>query len=91
MRYLAHKRMNKIASLKQICAYRPKPLSPETHSILSKQLKEFKLNPDYTYLKATYQFTNEQYSKIVDKMTIIGQIADNMDHHPEWTLKGQSL
>jgi pterin-4a-carbinolamine dehydratase len=24
-------------------------------------------------------------------MTTIGQIADNMDHHPEWTLKGSSL
>lgn len=74
--------MNRISSLKQICAYKPKPLSPDTHNILSKKLQQFKLNSDYTYLKATYQFNSDQYSKIVDKMSIIGQIADNMDHHP---------
>ncbi len=28
---------------------------------------------------------------MVDTMTTIGQIADNMDHHPEWTLNGSSL
>lgn len=83
--------MNKISSLKQICQYRPKPLSPDTHSLLSKKLQQFKLSSDYTYLKATYQFNSDQYSKVVDKMNVIGQIADNMDHHPEWTLKGQSL
>lgn len=83
--------MNRISSLKQICAYRPKPLSTDTHSFLSKKLQQFKLNSDYSYLKATYQFKSDQYSSVVDKMAIIGQIADNMDHHPEWTLKGQSL
>ena len=24
-------------------------------------------------------------------MTIMGQIADSIDHHPEWTLKSNSL
>lgn len=83
--------MNKISSLKQICNYRPKPLSADTHSLLSKKLHQFKLSQDYTYLKATYQFNNDQYGQVVDKMTVIGQIADSMDHHPEWTLKGESL
>ncbi len=74
--------MNKITSLKQICSYRPKALSPETHKTLTKHLQNFKLNPDYTYLKATYKFKKDEFNSVVDKMTIIGRVADNMDHHP---------
>lgn len=83
--------MNKLTSLKQISGYRPKALSANAHQTLIKQLNQFKLSSDYTYLKATYQFPSSQYNAVVDKMTIIGQIADNMDHHPEWTLKAESL
>jgi 4a-hydroxytetrahydrobiopterin dehydratase len=83
--------MNKLASLKQISSYRPKALSPEAHTKLTKNLSQFKLSPDFTYLKATFTFPNSDYNKIVDRMTVIGQIADNMDHHPEWTLKESSL
>lgn len=75
-------KMNRISSLKQICQYRPKTLSPDTHSLLVQKLHQFKLSPDYTYLKATYMFDRSQYSKVVDTMAVIGQIADDMDHHP---------
>lgn len=46
--------MNKIASLKQIGSYRPKALSAEAHNVLVKQLNQFKLSPDHSYLKVTY-------------------------------------
>lgn len=74
--------MNKLTSLKQISSYRPKALSLDTHNILNKQLNQFQINSDQSYLKAVYKFDKENYNKVVDKMTIIGQIADNMDHHP---------
>lgn len=80
--------MNKLTSLKQISAYRPKPLSPNAHTTLSSHLHQFKLTPNHTYLKATFTFPSSHYTQVVDTMTTIGQIADNMDHHPEWTLKG---
>jgi pterin-4a-carbinolamine dehydratase len=80
--------MNKLTSLKQISSYRPKALSADAHKLLVKQLQQFKLSPDNTYLKVTFNFPSNQYNSVIDKMTIIGQIADNMDHHPEWTLKG---
>ncbi len=46
--------MNKITSLKQIGSYRPKALSAEAHNVLVKQLNQFKLSPDHSYLKVTY-------------------------------------
>lgn len=81
--------MKNIKSLACIKNFRPKPLTPETHAAMGKNLKQFTLQD--THLIYKHPFPPENYLHILSKMNRIGLIADNMDHHPEWTLQGSSL
>lgn len=83
--------MNKLKSLKQIKAYKAKELTMATHVVLSGTLKHFLLNPTITALTYTYSFSNHSLTFLHEKMTRIGTIADEMDHHPEWTLREGEL
>ncbi len=44
-----------------------------------------------THLIYHFKFSPNSYLGTLEKMNRIGLIADEMDHHPEWTLHGDSL
>lgn len=81
--------MKAIKSLACIKSFRPKPLTDDSHKALSSSLRHFSLNN--THLVFKYQFEPAQYLDVLEKMNRIGILADRMDHHPEWTLQGNSL
>lgn len=81
--------MKNLKSLQCIKNYRPKPLTDASHQALGKNLKNFKLKD--THLVYKYSFPTDNYLKILSKMNRIGLLADEMDHHPEWTLQSDSL
>lgn len=81
--------MKHIANLAAIKAYRPKPLTQESHQALSKVLNKFVLKN--THLIYQHEFPANSYLNTLEKMNRIGLIADEMDHHPEWTLTGDKL
>jgi pterin-4a-carbinolamine dehydratase len=56
---------------------------------MQKILKNFTLNN--THLIYHYKFAANNYLQTLERMHRIGLIADEMDHHPEWTLNGNSL
>ena len=83
--------MNKLSSLAQIRNYAPKPLSPQTHQALLKGLSKFKASQDYSHMAYTHAFEADSLPFILEKMSKIGCIADEMGHHPEWTLRDRQL
>jgi hypothetical protein len=74
--------MNKLASLAQIKAYKPKELSTATHVALAGTLKHFLPNTTHTALAYTYPFATHSLPFLHEKMTRIGTVADEIDHHP---------
>jgi pterin-4a-carbinolamine dehydratase len=83
--------MNKLATLAQIKTYKPKELSSATHAALRGTLKHFLPDPTITALTYTYSFPAHSLPFLHEKMTRIGTIADEIDHHPEWTLREGEL
>lgn len=81
--------MKHLKTLECIKTFRPKPLTSETHTAMSKNLKLFSLKNAHLIYK--HHFPASEYLNILNKMNRIGSLADNMDHHPEWTLHGESL
>lgn len=81
--------MKSIKTLACIKSFRPKPLTEESHTALTKALRHFTLNN--THLVYKHQFDGQRYLEILEKMNRIGLLADRMDHHPEWTLQANSL
>ena len=78
--------MNKITSLTAIKEFRPSVLSIAAHQKLQSVLSLFTTNKAQTHLEYNYAFAPVAYSSILKKMGKIGALADEMDHHPEWTL-----
>lgn len=72
--------------IKNIKAYVAKPLTEDIHLSLSKNLRFFKPNSSYTQLEYKYIFDPKKSSSLYEKMNRIGWIADEIDHHPEWTI-----
>lgn len=77
--------------IQNIKGYIAKPLSEEVHLSLSKKLRFFKPNSSYTQLEYWYKFDPQKSSSLYEKMNRIGWIADEIDHHPEWTITEASL
>lgn len=83
--------MNRISSLLQVKAYHPKPLLLSSHTALTKALKFFTPDAEYTRLSFTYWFNSSQHTDVLEKMNRIGWIADEIEHHPEWKLLNNRL
>jgi pterin-4a-carbinolamine dehydratase len=78
-------------TLNYIKTYVAKPLGEDIHLSLSKKLRYFKPNPSFTQLEYRYFFDPKKSSALYEKMNRIGWIADEIDHHPEWTITESSL
>lgn len=74
--------MNKLSSLLQIKQCKAKPLAAATHEALAKGLSFFALNSTHTQLAYTCAFQKESLPFVHEKMSRIGCIADEIDHHP---------
>ena len=83
--------MNRITSLIQIKNYKARPLLEASHKELAKTIKFFSPDQMYNRLSWTYWFKKEDYSMVLEKMNRIGWAADEIQHHPEWTLGAQTL
>jgi pterin-4a-carbinolamine dehydratase len=83
--------MNRIASFVQIKLYKAKPLSPQTHSSLAATLRYFMPNSALTHISYTFAFPCPELPFVHEKMARIGTVADEIDHHPEWTLREGEL
>lgn len=81
--------MKTIKSLACIKNFRPKPLTEDSHQALQKALKHFQLKD--SHLIYHHHFPAPFYIQTLEKMNRIGLIADEMDHHPEWTLQPTTL
>lgn len=74
--------MNKLVSLAQIKHYKSIVLSKQTHTTLAKTLSLFKANPDFDKLTYNHHFNTTNFSFMIEQMSRIGWIADEIDHHP---------
>jgi pterin-4a-carbinolamine dehydratase len=83
--------MNRIASLAQVKLYKSRPLSVQTHTALGSTLRHFVPNTALTHLSYTHRFPVQSLPFLHEKMTRIGTVADEIDHHPEWTLREGEL
>ena len=74
--------MNRLASLAQIKHYKTIPLAITTHSTLAASLRLFQHDSKYERLTYTHTFNPLHYTFIIEQMSRIGWIADEIDHHP---------
>lgn len=83
--------MNRLLSLQQLKQHKPTVLSAATHTALARSLRLFSAAPDHSHLSYSHRFPAAGLPSLLEKMSRIGWAADEMDHHPEWTLQEGSL
>ena len=83
------KNLRNITKYIDVKNFKARPLEKAEETLLTNKLTQFSKS-DHK-LSHTFQFPKDQYPIVLERMNQIGRIADQMDHHPEWTLTADSL
>ena len=81
--------LRSIAKFIDVKKFKARPLETVEQHELAKKIHQF--TKETNKLSYTFKFPRDQYPIVLERMNQIGRIADEMDHHPEWTLSTDTL